>query len=397
MEESTKPGRGTLIAILASYIMFMALGAFSPALQSYMEAFPEVSRTNILMLSSLPSLFVVPASIISGNIAGKKIGFKPLLLASLAVTTIAGTAPVFLKSFPAILVSRAILGISLGAMFPLCSALVVATYEGQERANVLGAGQLTQNVASVIMKLAAGALCAIAFNLTALVYLVAAVAFVLVLIFLREPELSTADDAARDQGPSKRGPLEPGVIFWAVIWGFMSVFTFPLMLNVSSVIAVEGMGGAGEAGIATALFTGGGMFGGAVFGFLYKHFKGKTAAITTFVVAAGMAIAYLSGGLTSLCAGVTVAGLGNAAVWATIYMELGNVTDKDGFSRASGLMMALMNVVSFLSAYFVTFVTSFSATGSPKFVILVCAIGQAAIAVFLAARSQKAAGSAEEA
>jgi len=57
------------------FFMSMAIGAINPVLQNIAEAFPDIPFTTIALVTTLPSLLIIPTTIIAGNIVGTKVSY----------------------------------------------------------------------------------------------------------------------------------------------------------------------------------------------------------------------------------------------------------------------------------------------------------------------------------
>ena len=370
MKKNTK--YGTLAAIMSAYFIFMGLGNVSPAIQGLIAAFPDVPRTMVLQVTSLPSLFVIIASFVTGKIAGTKISYKSLLLISSGITVAAGVLPYFLNNFTAILVSRAVLGLAFGTLFPLCSASVVSYVKESQRAKVMGIGTFFQNGGSIAAKIIAGYLCAVSWRLTFLTYLFGLITFILVLFFLPNIPPSGRETATRAESKTK---LPKGVIFYAVFWGLGSLFCFPLFMNISSVVILEELGDAGAAGISISINTAGGLIAGLIFSYCLKVFRKQLFTVGSIAAGIGTLIVFFGSNMGMVNIGMFLAGVGNGLLWPTIPYEMGKFVSPDVFPRASGLMMILQNLMSVISPYFISLVSIITGNDSPRTVIGVCGAG----------------------
>ena len=72
----------SIITVLMIYT-FGNAGAFMPAaVQSYMEAWPDISQTGILMVNTIPALVSMPMLLFVGAFVGTKISYKKAALIS---------------------------------------------------------------------------------------------------------------------------------------------------------------------------------------------------------------------------------------------------------------------------------------------------------------------------
>jgi Major Facilitator Superfamily. len=141
-----------------------------------------------MMIYTLLSLFLIPATIIAGALAGDKVKFKTLAVIGIIVFIIAGVTPPFLSDFSAILVSRAFIGIAVGIAFTISSSIVLRLFEGPQQGNILGIGNVISSLANVLFALIAGVFVLMSWNFIFYIHLVGVIALILVLMGLPEPE-----------------------------------------------------------------------------------------------------------------------------------------------------------------------------------------------------------------
>lgn len=113
----------------------------------------------MLVRLALPitSLAIVVSAPFAGLVADR-IGRKPVLEGSLALYAVSGTAGYFIADRPALLASRAVLGLAVGGVMTGISALITDWFEGAERARFLGLQQAFASLGGVVFLPIAGVL-----------------------------------------------------------------------------------------------------------------------------------------------------------------------------------------------------------------------------------------------
>ena len=115
----------TLIAIWSVSAVTSLPGlAVSPILGDMNNIFPKASDLEIQMLTSLPSLLIIPFVLLAGRLSRGK-DKLPMLYAGLAIFTICGIACLIAKSMSSLIIISSILGIGAGMVIPLSTGLVV--------------------------------------------------------------------------------------------------------------------------------------------------------------------------------------------------------------------------------------------------------------------------------
>lgn len=339
------------IAVLSVFFVQMGIGTITPAIASIAAAFPAVPFTTLLLVSTLAVLMSVPATLISGRLAGSVVKYKTLLIIGMILFIVGGVAPYFMatSSFTAILAVRAIFGIGLGIVTPLGAALIIAFFDGEVRAQMMGLSNVVANIGGILFQLLGGVAAAVSWEYSFLVHGLGIVTLILIL-FLPEP----AKVPAQAAGEAK--PKLPGSVFgFAAAILFMMVLIYPMLVSMSTIIAVTGMGGATDAALVLTMFTVGGMLGGFVFAKVFGIFKKNSLALGLGLLAVAMASIGLGNSIAFMYIGTTIAGLGFSFILPTVFMNLGAIVHPSQMPTASGIIMASMNVGGFCSAFFFAF------------------------------------------
>jgi len=176
------------IAVLSVFFVQMGVGTITPALANIAAAFPDIPFTTLLLVSTLAVLMSVPATLISGRLAGTVVKYKTLLIVGMILFLGGGVAPYFMatSSFTAILIVRAIFGIGLGITVPLGAALIISFFDGEERAQMMGLSNVIANVGGILFQLLGGFAATASWELAFLVHGLGIITLILVL-FLPEP------------------------------------------------------------------------------------------------------------------------------------------------------------------------------------------------------------------
>lgn len=358
--------KNTLItlAVLSSFLLLTGFGTINPALQNLAEFFPDIPYSTVVLLSTLPYLFAIPFTVISGALAGSKVKYRTLLIFSILLFMIGGASPYFLNDFYMILVSRAIFGIGLGILSPIPMSLVIKLFDGQTRANMMGLGNVVQNIGGIILQLLGGTLCSINVRFTWLAHLLGILSLVIIIVGLPEPEKIV-------KAPGEKVKMPMGVFQIAFLLGSCFLLFFPTLINMSSIISMHNIGNAATAGVVLSIFTLGGLIGGIMFGKIYKLISKYTAPTGMSIIVVGMAIIYFTANVATISLGAFVIGFGFTLVVSSMFMEIGVIVPPSGTNLASGIIMAFLNLVTFLCTFYLALLIKFTGNSSPKFPIFV--------------------------
>ncbi|MBF7097793.1 MFS transporter [Alkalibacter mobilis] len=346
--------KATLVSVMSIFFIAMGIGTITPAIAAIAGAFPDVPFTTILLVSTLPSLLIIPSTLITGAVVGKQVKFKTLSLLGLALFALAGMAPAFLNSsFTLVLVSRAVFGIALGIISPLGNAIIMGLYEGQERANYVGVGGLMMNIGGIVLQFLGGVFADISWELSFLGHAPAIISFFLVLFFLKEPEAPPVDPSQ----PVVKDKMPAFVWALSIVFGFLLLLIYPMLVNFSSImINVKQVGDSSTAALALAMYTVGGALAGAVFGKLYAKVRRFIIPAGLIGGAAGIAMIVYANSAMMMIGGTLVAGLFFMLTMPAAAMLIGMKVKPSQIAMGMSIMMAVMNIFAFLSTYWIGFV-----------------------------------------
>lgn len=164
--------------------------AVSPILGDLNRIFPDATDLEIQMLTSLPSLLIIPFVLLSGKLSVGRDKVK-LLQAGLAVFFLSGVACLFARSMLQLVVIGCILGVGAGIVIPLSTGFIVDYFTGNRRIRQLGYASAINNLTLVLATAAAGYLADLEWHLSFLVYTLPGIS--LALSFLLRKERSTPE------------------------------------------------------------------------------------------------------------------------------------------------------------------------------------------------------------
>ncbi len=191
-------GRGsisliTLIAIWSvSAVVSLPGLAVSPIMGDLSKIFPKVSDLEIQMLTSLPSLLVIPFVLLSGKLSVGK-NKLTLLVVGLWIFFICGILCLFAHSMTELIVYGSILGIGAGMIVPLSTGLIADYFTGEYRTRQLGLSSAINNMTLVLATLLTGYLAGVEWRLPFVVYLLPGVSIALSFFLRREQPVNDVE------------------------------------------------------------------------------------------------------------------------------------------------------------------------------------------------------------
>ena len=123
--------------------------AVSPILDKLTKVFPGATEMELQMLTSLPSLLIIPFVLLSGHLA-ERVGFVRSLLWGLWLFLISGVLYLFCGAVWQLIAVSVLLGVGSGIIIPLSTALVSRYFVGEYRTRQFGYSSAITNASLVI-------------------------------------------------------------------------------------------------------------------------------------------------------------------------------------------------------------------------------------------------------
>lgn len=321
--------------------------AVSPILGDMNRIFPHATDLEIQMLTSLPSLLVIPFVLLSGKISERRNKFT-LLATGLALFFLSGVACLFAGSMTELIVISSLLGVGAGMVIPLSTGLVVDYFTGDYRVRQLGYSSAINNLTLVLATALAGYLANIEWHLPFLVYTLPGISFAAVFLLRRTP--ATAEPPQSDQ-------LKHTSIDWRKLAGVMALYfaiTF-LVLTVTYYVSflVEARGLKDSlSGVLISLFFLAIMLPGFLLGRTIRLLRQRVNVVSLLLIAVGLACIGSFGSRTMLVTGCLLAGFGYGVMQPLIYDKAAIV----GPPRTSTLALSLVMAMNYLAVVLCPFV-----------------------------------------
>jgi MFS family permease len=206
------------ISILSiSLLTVMASAAISPALAKIRQAFPGTDITLIKLVLTLPSLLIIPFSLLGGWLASR-MKKKTILLIGLVIYFLGGVGGGLAKNITQLLIIRGLFGIGVGLIIPLSISLIADFYEKQERAKMMGLSGSVSHFGGVVFLLLSGWLACMSWRYAFGVYGLSALIMFTVFFWLPEPPAKQAT------GPAK--VALPWQVYWCAFLGALMMVAF---------------------------------------------------------------------------------------------------------------------------------------------------------------------------
>jgi MFS family permease len=350
-----------------SLLTIMAGAAVAPALGQISRAFPDSDPTLIKMITTLPALLIIVASLLSGQLA-RVMAKRTLLIVGLLLYLVGGLAGGFATSILMLLAFRGVLGLGVGIISPLSLTLVADFFSGETRSRYMGYSTAVSSLGGSITTIAAGWLAATNWRYAFGVYVLAIGVLALVVLALPEPP--------RTQEGSRSTTRLPMRVYGLALLGLLVMLGFYVVPTTTALfLQNEGFGDAGLAGLAFAVLTFCSFLAGLGYSRIAQRLRSWTPVAGVVLFGGGMWVLSGSRSFPVVLVGMVLVGLGIAVTQPSLVVAVANLVPQADNSRALSLFSGAGYLGQFLSAIVFAALGGLFADPSPRFSFRWSAIG----------------------
>ena len=355
------------LAIYSFSILMMGVMGIASGLSAIGEHFSDVSQTSIQLLVTLPCIVIIVVNPIIGKLQ-ERISMKSLVIFGILCFLVGGIVPSFLESFTAILVFRALLGIGVGTVQVLSSALVAAYFEGDDRSKVMGQQTAAQMIGCAIMVFVSGYLALAGWNITFYVHLISLFSLVCVGIFL--PKIKPIKAVAAEGVQPEKVKLTASSVRWTITMFIFFIGGMILATYMAYFVATHNLGTSAQAGQATMIFAVGGFLMGLFFGKLAKVARSATLAIGLFMGLVAFLLIAFSSNIIPVYIGSLIYGFAVSTVVASVMVGTSMSVKPIAVPLAISIVMCGQNLGSFLCPYIISPIAGLMSADVDKFAFI---------------------------
>ena len=272
----TKTWQVKLTLLLVSSLTIMSVITISPALPQMTIAFAGVKNAAFIvkMVLTIPALMIAIVSPITGRLIDRR-GRLKILRFALVLYAVSGVGGYFLNNLYYILISRAVLGISVGMSMTIVITLIADYFEGIQRQKFVGLQIAFMSIGGILFLVLGGILADIGWRYPFLIYLSSLLVLPLTIIFLREPAVVQKRNEAIQH-------LKAPPIIWLLFFNTMVMWIIFFIIPVQipfylKAIGVEKNSLIGAAIAMSTLFS-------AMSSFSYSKIKARLSFLSIFSI-----------------------------------------------------------------------------------------------------------------
>lgn len=375
-------GRGTiplitLIAIWSISALTSLPGlAVSPILGDLTKIFPKATDLDIQMLTSLPSLLIIPFILLGGKLT-EKVGFVRILKIGLWLFAASGILYLISNKMWQLIVVSALLGIGSGLIIPLSTGLISKYFVGTYRVKQFGLSSAITNFTLVIATAVTGYLAEVSWHLPFLVYLLPLISILLV-GHLKESRSDAAvkpssqstapsgQTAAVDTGGSKYGIHIKHLLQIMLFYGVTTFIVLAVIFNLSFLMEKHHFS-SGNSGLMISLFFLAIMAPGFCLDKIVDELKERTKAYSLLSMAVGLALIWIAPIEWLIIPGCILVGLGYGIIQPMLYDKTTHTALPQKATMALAFVMMMNYLAILLYPFIIDFLQNLFHTQSQEF------------------------------
>lgn len=347
--------------------------AVSPILGELSTIFPHATELDIQMLTSLPSLLIIPFVLLAGKLAEKR-DFIRLLRVGLWLFAASGVLYLFSSRMWQLMAVSALLGIGAGLIIPLSTGLISRYFTGEYRVRQFGYSSAITNMTLVVATAVTGYLAEVHWRLPFAVYLLPLISLVLSAYLKKDAASVTIKQAAAIIPPIQSTPVISGkygihirhLVQLMLFYGLVTYVVLVVTFNLPFLMEAHHFS-SGNSGLMISLFILAIMAPGFMLDSLVKLLGNKTKLYSLLAIAIGLLLIWISPTEWLIVPGCILVGLGYGIIQPLIYDK----TVDTAIPQKTTLALAFVMVMNYLAILLSPFITDFFQwifhTGSQEF------------------------------
>ncbi|MTI47037.1 MFS transporter [Sporosalibacterium faouarense] len=339
-----------LSVLSISLLVILAGSVVSPALSEITNAFPYAKTYLIKMVLTLPSIVLIPFSLLSGKIS-IKVRKRKLIIIGLIIYILGGIGGGISSSILILLFFRALLGVGLGLLVPLSTSLIADFFQGDERTKMMGYSNAVSNLGAIFATLVSGWLATLNWRLVFGTYLIALVALILVFFGLPEP-------------PRRRTYnidsyfFNKEILIIAFLALLLNIGFYSILTNISLFLTTNNIGNSESAGFAVSTLTFAGFIGGLFLKRITSKLKNYKIPFSIGLMSLGFLFLSIANSMPLVASSSFSIGLGLGILKPQIFLIVTQITPHFSNAFALSIVSSSIYLGKFLSPIILSFIGS---------------------------------------
>nr|WP_260620365.1 MFS transporter [Gordonibacter massiliensis (ex Traore et al. 2017)] len=335
-----------LVPVFGFAVYDSVFSAFSSILGVLGDAYPDVPRTAIQMVLSVPPLVSIPGTLLSGFLSSY-VRKKRIAEFALAIIFVGGMIPVVFRtpSIYALFACSACVGLGQGLLHPMANAFICQTWDDDgERSRALGFKQAFNFMGEALVALLVGFLALSHWGNAFLVYLGVIPVFLIARFALPEGDLDKRLIDRKSRAAGLKELFKPKAVYLFVLFFFAMMCLYGFHTNIAMLVQERRLGTTADVSVVASCVSIVSFLVGIAYGKLSKAFGAATLCVGFGCLASGMLAVSLFGySFPVVVAGGVLFGFGSGVQQISSIYYISKTVDK------SVVTMAISVLVSFVS------------------------------------------------
>lgn len=326
-------------------VSLSASAALVPVLSNIANVFPEY-KDSVQLLLTIPPLMIMLVSATIPRL-NNKFSAKILSVFAYVLLIMSGVYPYFTNSFELLLMSRVLMGISLGILTPLSSSLPALYFsDDNEIDKATGIQAAFASFGGILFSYLSGLAAQYFWKDVFLVQILNFVPLIIILIFMNKERSVSLED--------KTNFIIVKESLWINAIALITIIatvTFPL--NLSLYIEEQALGFSTLAGTIGSMNAFIGFIIGLLFSRINKKFKMKTILIALLLIATSLVLMSFGINLLVFYLASVLFGFGTSLIMPSLVTLIYREVNKSDVVSAISTLTVMMSVAQFVSPYII--------------------------------------------
>lgn len=354
--------------------------AVSPISEKLQTVFPSATELDIQLLTTLPSLFIIPFILLVGFIS-ERIGYIRLLYMGLWLYLLSGALYFLCTSISQLIVVSALLGVGAGIIIPLSTSLVSKFFSGEQRTKQYGYVSALTNITLVAATAVTGYLADVQWRLPFLVYLLPFVSILLVPSINKEKNSSEVNSFTgnEDSGGSVNYKR---LVKYMLYYLLITYLVMAININLPFLLGKYGYD-SGVSGVVISLFFIAMMLPGFFLNRIIGILKGNILLWSMLMIGLGLVDIFFNSSIVYIVLGCIATGFGYGIAQPYIYDVTASLATPQKSTFALALVMTMNYVAILISPFAVDYLQEFTRVEGERFPFALNSVISLAALIFL--------------
>lgn len=333
-----------IVAIMTVFLYCSAGGFEASAVQTCIEAWPEISSANIRLMLMLPALTQSVIMLITGAVVGRLLSYRCAASVGMILISLGGCIPFFYHPSWSFVVIIRCLGLGCGGgLLGIRNALLLRSVPKSEAEKWTGYGSSVIALSSVVFSPIVGLLASRGWNYSFLINAGAIPCLILIFVFLREPQKVVPEQEKyrkKLKDENKYGStLDKRVFLYAGLLFLATCLVYTIVLGISTLFAEKNIGSPALAGVCISIYSVAGMIINLFLAKLIQIAGKRLLGLCFLFWTTGVALTLFTHSVALSMIGLVICGLGYFPVFSLFQLYNAQIQANEHLAFSSMIIL----------------------------------------------------------